>query len=168
MLKKSLLLLLAMSLVSGVLLMLYFLYEKISLQKSAQEKLETIASFRLYDLDSVQFHLRPARKTMLIYFDSECDYCRRELDDIVHNIDAFEGLDIVLMSSELLRSIVSYRERNQELQSGALRFVKINIEDASKTLGSLVVPQILIYKENGSLSRKFIGETKVEALFEYL
>jgi thioredoxin-related protein len=168
MVRKSLLLLFVISLLSGTLLLIYFLYEKISRNYLVQQNLEVLANFPLFDLDSTRFYLKPDRKTMLIYFDSECNYCEEEINDLSINIDSFKDLDIVLMSSELIRAIKLYQEKNRELQLANIRFVKINTEEAYDTFGSLAVPQIFIYRADGALIKKFKGETTIDAILQYI
>jgi hypothetical protein len=42
---------------------------------------------------------------MIVYFDSECDHCQYELNQIFINKNSFQDSDIVLMSSELISTI---------------------------------------------------------------
>ena len=49
-----------------------------------------------------------------------------------------------------------------------IHFAKINQADAYNTFGSLAVPQIFIYGADGVLIKEFKGETKMEAVLQYL
>ncbi len=166
--RRKFLVLFATLLLLGTVWMIRALNEKISRKKLASENVETLSNLSLFDLDSTRYYLKPDRKIILIYFDSGCDYCQTEINDLSINIDSLQNLDIVLMSSELISAIKLYAQQNSQLQLPNIRFVKINREDADRTFGSLAVPQLFIYDTGGKLLKRFNGETKIASLFQYL
>lgn len=166
--KRKLLLLCAISLLIGTISIIYAVIEKMHRKKLAYQNLEALTNLPLFDLDSTRIYLIPDRRTILIYYDSECDYCQNEIKEISTNMDFFKNLDVVFMSSELISAIKFFKEKSRQLHSDNIRFTKINREEADKTFGSLVVPQIFIYGTDGNLIKKFGGETKIGALLQYL
>ena len=168
MIKKSLLIPLVGSLLGGISVMIYAINVKISQKRLTRQHRETLASFPLFDLDSSRIYLHPKRATILLYFDSGCDHCQYEISEIISNRKAFENTEVVFMSSELISTIKSYAAGNCPPDLTNMRFTKINENQAYKTFGSLAVPQIFIYGADGALLKEFKGETKVEALIQYL
>lgn len=166
--KRKLLLLCVFSLLIGTITIIYAVIEKMHHKKLANQNLETLTNYPLFDLDSTRIYFTPDRRTILIYYDSECDHCQNEIKEISTNMDFFKDMDIVFMSSELISAIKSFKEKSRQLASDNIRFTKINKAEADKTFGSLVVPQIFIYGTEGNLVRKFGGETKIGTLLQYL
>ena len=79
----------------------------------------------------------------------------------------FKDADIILISSEQIRSIKLYAQQICPSKTD-IRFAKINPDEAYKVFESLVVPQIFIYGADGRLIRIFKGETKIDTILQYL
>jgi glutaredoxin len=166
--KKFLLLFIVSALLTGLSFMTYVIIERVNHKRLTRGHLESLDNFLIYDFDSTRFHLSSYRKRILIYFDSECDHCQYQLSQIFSHRKSFDDSDIVLLSSELISTIKLYAERNYPLDAGNVYFAKINQLDAYNTFGSLAVPQIFIYGTDGILVKDFKGETKVDAVLQYL
>jgi thioredoxin-related protein len=166
--RRKFLVLFVTVLLIGTVWMLHALNEKISGKKLAAKNVKTLSNLPLFDLDSTHYYPKPDRKIILIYFDSSCDYCQAEINDLSINLDSLNKMDIVFMSSELISAIKLYARKNSRLQLPTIRFVKINMDDADRTFGSLAIPQIFIYDTGGNLLKKFSGETKIAALLQFL
>jgi len=168
MIKNSLLLLLVSALLCGTSFMIYLIIERISHKRSTRQGLQNLDNFPLFDFDSARLNLSSNRKTIVVYFDSGCDHCQYELDQIFINRNSFKDTDIILMSSELISTIKRFAERNYPRDLANIRFTKINQDEAYETFGSLAVPQIFIYGTDGILIREFKGETKLDLVLKYL
>lgn len=169
MIKRTLLLLSVIIVVAASLFVVFLVVEKIVLKRSARQRMESVSNFELFDLDSSRISFAPGRKTLLVYFDSGCDHCENEINDIGRNIKIFQEFDIVLVSSEHINAIASFENVHSDLlRSAEVRFGKINVDHAYETFGSLNVPQIFIYGRDGNLIKKFTGETSAAVLQQYL
>lgn len=167
--KRMLVLLSVILVVAASLLVVFLLVEKVSLKHFANERMESVANFAVFDLDSSRILLTPGCRTLLVYFNSGCDYCEKEIADIQKNIMVFQEMDIVLVSSEHIDAITSFRNMHWDLiRSARVRFGKINADQAYESFGTLIVPQIFIYEKDGSLIKRFTGETSIKVLQEYL
>jgi thioredoxin-related protein len=156
------------TLISGAAFMMYLIMERINHRRLARQNLENVDNFPIFNFDSTRLYLRSNRRSILVYFDSGCDHCQYELNQIFVNKNSFKDLDIVLMSSELISTIKLYAERNCPIDLANIHFAKISQADAYNTFGSLAVPQIFIYGADGVLIKEFKGETKMEAVLQYL
>src|SRR5688572_9029795 len=105
MIKKSLLLLMVSALLCGTSFMIYLIIERVSHKRLTRQELQNLDNFPLLDFDSTRFYLSSNRKTIVVYFDSGCEHCHHELNQIFINKDSFKGSDIILTSSELIRTI---------------------------------------------------------------
>ena len=155
-------------LLSGTAFMIYLIIERIAHRRLTRQNLEILDNFPIFNFDSTRIHLSSNRKSILVYFDSGCDHCLYELNQIFVNKNSFRDSDIVLMSSELISTIKIYAETNCPVDLANIHFAKINQSDAYNTFGSLAVPQIFIYGADGVLIKEFRGETKMEAVLQYL
>jgi len=98
--------------------------------------------------------------TAIIYFNSECEHCQWEMEEIEKNISSFRNVQLLLISFEP--------------QSQAMQFLaKYNLSKfylavkSEKVMSTFAggVPQTLIYKK-GALIKHFRGEVKVESILE--
>lgn len=168
MLKKSLVTAGLTTLFALVLFMVYTIVEKVTAKKTIQNKIQTLSVARLFTMDSTQFQMTSARPILLVFFNSECEHCQYELSELKKNLPYFKAITILLMSSE---NIATIKEAAQEFELAAspnAEFVKINRDDVFKNFGSLSVPHLFLYGTDRILIKEFKGETKIEAILQYL
>jgi hypothetical protein len=156
------------ALLCGTSFMIYLIIERVNHKRVTRKELQNLGNFPLLDFDSTRFFMTSNRKTIVVYFDSGCDHCQYELNQIFINRNSFTDSDIILISSELISTIKYYAERNCPRDLGNIRFTKINQDEAYETFGSLAVPQIFIYGADGILIKEFKGETKIDVVLQYL
>jgi thioredoxin-related protein len=153
---------------SFALFLVYGIVEKVASKKEAQTKIQNIPVHApLRDLDSTRFNLPINKNLVLIYFNSGCEHCQYELSQLKENITEFEGIEIVLMSSENLATIKSTSIKYELDQFRDVKFVKIEPQNVFENFSSLSVPNIFIYGADGRLIKEFKGETKMEAILQY-
>jgi thioredoxin-related protein len=148
------------------LFMVYSIIEKQSDKKEIQTKIQTSpVNVNLFKLDSARFIFPTAKPAILILFNSTCEHCQYELNQIKENITDFNEVELVFLSSE---PIVIIREVAAAFVSvGNVNFIKINPEDVYENFGTIRFPTILIYNAAGKLVKEFKGETKIEAILQY-
>ncbi len=128
-----------------------------------KEKKEVLSDSLTEILESLKIDAKvPEGKTMLIYFNSECQHCQWEIQELGENIAQFSSANIALVSLEPSDSAIQFLKKHSLQQY----FVKTNPEHIMSTFSG-GVPQIFIY-QGDKLQKKFRGEVKVEALLEAL
>jgi thioredoxin-related protein len=157
MLKKSLVTAGFTTLFALVLFMVYSIVEKVYAKKSVQNKIQNLSVAQLFKMDSTQFQMTSGRPILLVFFNSQCEHCQYELTELKKNLSSFEAVSVLLMSSE---NIATIKE--------AAEFVKINRDDVFENFGSLSVPHLFLYGADRKLIKEFKGETKIEAILQYL
>ncbi len=168
MLKKSLLTIGATLLIAAVLFLIYGLVEKVLYKKLVAEKRQTLAAPPLFKMDSTSYQVVSTKPVLLIYFNSECEHCQYELAELKKNLPAFSEATILLMSSENISAIRKAAQNIGLEGSPSLEFIKINQSDLYENFGSLSTPHIFIYGKDRKLIKEFKGETKMDAILQYL
>ena len=168
MLKKSILL----AGFTGVLTLLIFLAfgiaAKLEGKKKTREKIQTLPRPILFKTDSTVFQFPIGSPLLLIYFNSECEYCQYELAEIRRNIQSFTNVEVVLISCEKI-SIIKDASKNFDVTNlPRMHFTKIASNDLFQAFGSLSLPHIFIYDKDNKLVKEFKGETKAEAILKYI
>lgn len=144
-------------------------FKKVQIAKSAKEKFNTLPAFSLIALDSSSIEATTFTGSLiLIYFNSECDHCQYEAQDIKNNITFFSKATLVFMSSEPLARINAFAQTTGLIDHTNVSFTKITSHDAFTSFGALAVPHVFIYGSDKKLIKEFKGETKAEAILKYL
>lgn len=145
-------------------------FKKVQVSKSVKEKLNTLPVFSLVTLDglSLESSALAEGSLVLIHFNSECDHCQYEVQDIKNNIAAFSNTTLVFMSSEPLVKIRNFAGASGLDNYSNVLFTKIDSNDAFTSFGALAVPHVFIYGPDNKLVKEFKGETKAEAILKYL
>lgn len=146
--------------------MVYSTLEQQTAKKLVQTKIQsTPVNVNLFTLDSTRFIFPLAKPVVFILYNSTCEHCQYELSQINAEINSFNNIELVFLSSEPIPAIKQSAlpfEGNRNVN-----FVKINPEDVFANFGTVRYPTILIYGTNSKLIKEFKGETKVEAILKY-
>ena len=76
-------------LLSGTAFMIYLIIERVTHRRITRQNLEMLDNFPIFNFDSTRIHLSSNRKSILVYFDSGCDHCLYELNQIFVNKNSF-------------------------------------------------------------------------------
>ncbi len=138
--------------------------------KIGKEKLERTPNPRLVTLDSLPFSLGSLseKPLVLIHFNSECEHCHYEIEEMKSHFNEFKNTNVVWFSIEPIHKILAFRNTYLMNDVSNIVFTKLNAEDAAVTFGALAVPHIFIYGADGYLIKEFRGETKAEAILKHL
>ena len=166
--KKALLIIMATTLLAGVLMMLYFIVERMAQKKTVAENIKTLKVSHLYTLDSVQFSLEAGKPVVLVFFNSGCEHCQYELSEIKKKLSSFKGTQLLFLSSENIAAIKTAAQPFTDLNLPNVTFLKIDHEHVFEKFGALNVPHIFLYSANQKLVKEFKGETKIEVILKYL
>lgn len=128
-----------------------------SLEKNqiVQDKQSNLSKI-LNQLGQAESDLKPI--TILIFFNSECEHCQWEIEEISNKIGDFNQYQLLLVSFEPEQKAIAFLNR-YDLTSYYVKSTPENVM-ASFSGG---VPQTLIYKK-GKLIKHFKGEVKTEAI----
>lgn len=135
-------------------------YTSVSSLKEKEKKEEVAHSlsgmFKSLGIDAAT----SAGVSMLLYFNSECEHCQWEVQQLSENMDQFADVNLAMVSLEPADSAYQFLKKHS-LQK---YFIETNPENIMKTFSG-GVPQIFIYEGN-DLKKKFQGEVKMEVLLD--
>lgn len=106
--------------------------------------------------------IAPDQSTVLIFFNSECEHCQWEMEEIGKNLSQFEGHRLLLTSFEPETEASAFLKKHH-LSGCYLQSTPEKVMTAF-TGG---VPQTLIYNK-GKLISHFKGEVKIAAILDAL
>lgn len=134
---------------------------------AAAARIQMLPSIELYSLKGDKTNIRKLvkdRATVIIYFSPDCEYCQYEATELHQNFSAFQHTEIIMVThadpAETMRFVHTYR-------LDSIPFIHFLLDKNnlfSKTFGTRVFPSIFIYNKDHKLIKKFIGETKIEAI----
>lgn len=169
--KKYVILIIFILLFSITGILLYKTVNKIEAKKKISEKLQNLPELTLLTTDSTHFHnskINPNQPSVLIYFNSECQFCQYEAKEIKNNILDFKDVNLLMISTEPLSKISAFAKDHDLINIPQIQFLQINEEDVYETFGGISVPSIFIYGPDQKLIKQYRGETKMEAVLQYI
>lgn len=109
----------------------------------------------------LQNFLKPS---LLIYFNSECDYCQKQLEQINAFPEILKKYQLVLVSYQDREAVNSYLEKLPAIKGSNYALYYVSPENVLPTFGKSGVPQLFVYQDN-LLKNSFKGLTKSETIF---
>jgi len=100
-------------------------------------------------------------KSVLIFFQPDCDHCQREAEQIQQNLGAFKDYQLYFISDAALPQIAAFAQTYKLAGNPAIHFSQTSISDIMRTIGSVQLPSVYVYSNEGKLVKTFIGETPI-------
>ncbi len=159
----------------GIISLLSFIgYSVIAKAKEINKiakQIQTMPKFELQTLESILFtnsNLKSNLSTIFIYFNSECDFCHYEAESISQNLNSFENVQFIFVSSEQTGAIKKfanlYKFDNQE----NIIFLGDKKGDFATIFNANYIPYILIYNQNNKLIKKHKGQLNANGMLRVL
>jgi peroxiredoxin len=147
----------------------YNVVRQIISKKAISARISQLPVFEFRDLEGKKINAEnlDAKPTWLLYFDSNCEFCQKEIEDIQQNTRQIRdsGIQLLLISSE---SAVNLQKMNREYDFNRhynILIVRDTAHLCTEVLGMTMTPSSLLYNAQKKLLKKHIGVMKVnEAL----
>lgn len=159
----------AICVVAIVLTSSFFLALRRHNAKSA--RIERIPNITLTAFDGIEFSLeklKPERKTAILFFSPDCEFCKKELEGILNSSDNYYGIDWVFVTisspEELDSFLIDY-------PIDTIDDSKICIVESPDLLIALDVtspPSLFIYDSDGHLEHSKHGAVSIKTILEWL
>lgn len=145
---------------------------RLAQQKQAVEQaLQKVPDFEFLSTNGEKFtqaSIDVNTPTLFVFFNSECDFCRYEAQDISENIEELKDIEILFISTESTIEITSFSEEFNLNQQQNIHF----LHDSTSALYNLFdltsYPSILIYNKNKNLLKRHKGQLNVQAILRVL
>lgn len=145
----------------------YGIVEKILSKKAIAARVSQLPAFEFRDLEGKKINAKNLNNEpiWLLYFDSNCEFCQKEIEDIHQNVTQIDHLQLLLISSE---STVHLQKLNLKYGFNGHHNILIVRDTAhlcTEVLGMTITPSSLLYNAQKKLLKKHISVMKVnEAL----
>lgn len=137
-------------------------------KKATETRIQTLPDVGFSDLTGNEINLHDFDKTkpvVIIYFHRECEHCQYEAKEISQNAKAFTNCQLVLVSAN--DSIKQLEDFCNEYNLWEVDNIEVLVDKQNlfkKTFGKAVIPSVYIYDDKQKLKKRFLGETKPEAI----
>jgi len=149
----------------------YRMFEQSKFKKKQTEKLEHIPVFKLKSTSGKYFtnkDIKGSVPVVFFYFNSECDFCLIEIQEIVKNIKRFNSIQLIFVSFEPIQKIIMFQATCKLDGYNNIAFLSDYKNIFSETFGVKTLPSSLVYNKYGKLVSRNNGAVKVNYLLKAL
>lgn len=107
-------------------------------------------------------------KTILIFFQPDCDHCQREARDIQQNLAAFRNNTLYFITASSLPAIEKFALDYKLFGHPNVFFAFTSAENILNSIGPVSAPSLYIYSTEHKLIKAFNGEVEIEKVLKYI
>lgn len=104
----------------------------------------------------------------MVYFNTECDLCGYEIESLINTVHHIEGLQILLISSESIDTILMFAERTIIPNSNLTTFLHDTDSLFPEMFDATNVPYTLLYNKEHKLIKRYKGQVKGETILKQI
>jgi peroxiredoxin len=169
--KKTLKIIIPTLLLALIAFMGYKVLLKINHKKEVAEHIKTIPSFSYSTINSKLFSNKDLKENtpiVFLYFNSECEHCQSEAEQIRDNIKKLAETQLVFISFEEPKKIMAFAKKYKIDHYDTVTFLYDKQVSFSTTFDIKSLPTIVIYDKKKQLIEKIKGQIKIEMILEKL
>jgi thiol-disulfide isomerase/thioredoxin len=106
--------------------------------------------------------------TVLVFFQTDCDHCQHEAEQIAAFSKSFEQYEVYFISSSPLSEILKFAETYHLSDKPNFFFAETPFDDVVNMIGPIETPSLYIYSNDRMLVQSFNGEVAMEVVVKYL
>ncbi|CAM3468257.1 TlpA family protein disulfide reductase [Aquirufa ecclesiirivi] len=149
-------------LITFILLLVYFKYVELRGQRSLPKS-----------KNITWIQNKPLRENYKIFlivliFHPDCDYCKYEATEIFKNREKFSRVNFWWISYAKKTEILAFKNKYLPGNIDEMSIGFIPIDKLSNIFGNVTIPHIYIYNNDKLLIKEFKGETKMDALIQFI
>ncbi|AZQ65642.1 redoxin domain-containing protein (plasmid) [Flammeovirga pectinis] len=144
-----------------------YLHQTKVIQLSKKNKLPDLFVESIVSNKKVNLHQYLGQKIIILYFNSECQFCEKEIKMFYESSSSLKESDIklLLVSEEKISSIKAFfRKNNYDISSFEL--YKASTDAMFNSIGSVDTPDLFLYDKEGNLIKNIKGNTKLSYILE--
>ncbi len=107
------------------------------------------------------------KSTVVILFDSQCDYCQHEVKSLLAAPEFFKTANVFFLTSEGKDVINPFQKKMQIVNVNGIGVGNVNYLELVNTFGRYRVPKILVYGKDFKLKKEFSRDVEVDSLYKY-
>ncbi len=169
--KKYLEIIIPLFILGAIAFMGYKVITKINHKNEVAENIKTIPAFSYVRINGKMFSNKDIKEnipTVFLYFNSECEHCQSEAEQIRDNVKKFANAQLVFISFEEPKKIMTFATKYKLLGHDNISFLSDSKVSFATTFDVNSLPTVVIYDKNKKLVAKIKGEIKVEAILKKL
>jgi len=151
--------------------MLALIVKKVKRKNTLTEQIQSLPEFSfinvLYRNNYTNDSIKKEQACLIVYFNSECEHCQYEAEQISKQIHRFDTVQVLMISYEPQETILAFREK-YNLLSPAIIFLQDSEAQFDDIFGHSPIPTSFIYNKDRALLKQFKGVVKTETLIKYL
>lgn len=159
----------------GVLsIVLFFVYKIVTTaqyKSQLQKNIASLPAFQFTNLQNIFFtndSLTKSRPTLLLFFNTTCEHCQYETEQIIKNNASFSNSNVLFISRQSNNDIRLFDSTYQVSKYSFIKLLRDSIDYSYKIFGINSFPSSIVYNTEGKLVKSFKGETKIEAIISAL
>jgi len=167
--KKYLKIVIPILILGAISFMGYQVITKINHKKAVAEHIKTIPAFSYKTIEGKSFSnqdLKDDKPTVFLYFNSECEHCQSEAEQIRDNVEKFSKAQLVFISFEEPKKIAAFAKKYKLVNYDNISFLSDSKVSFATTFDVNSLPTVVIYDKNKKLAAKIKGEIKVENILK--
>ena len=133
------------------------------------QKLPAFSFKDLNDKDFTQKDLSSAYTSILvIYFNTTCDHCQYEAQEIYKNKEKFSKTQILFVSDESNATLQAFQDKYKLAELPNLSVLEDKNKVFGKAFGVTSIPSIFVYDADKNLKKHLQGGVKIELILKIL
>ena len=169
--KKNMISFLVISVVCALIFLGHQIITKTAVKKEVAARLDTIPTFNFTTVNDEVFsnsNLRKDTNTIFIYFNSTCEFCQHEAQNVSENSDSFDNVQFIFVSEEPKEIIKEFSKTHQLNNKEQIIFIHDSLRTFSNQFDATSIPYLLIYDTSGKLVKKHKGQLNASAILKHL
>jgi len=149
----------------------YNISAKINHKKEVAKRIQVIPEFSFKTLRGEKFSQKDLNSTLpklFIYFNSECEYCQGEAQQIHRNLEKLKNIQVVFISFESAKEIETFAEKYNLINIENIIFLEDGKLEFYEIFDANTIPFMLLYSKDNQLIQKFKGAIKIEKIIGLL
>lgn len=146
-------------------------YQKIEHKKHVDDKIQSLPSLELYTLGGDTMNIRTFENvpTFIIYFNTQCDFCSFEMEEIINHSSDFHNAQVLFVSAEKGKAALDSLNAHFSLDFiGNMGIYQCPYWRLKKRFGEMGTPTVFLYNADRKLKKKFKGATRVSDMINEL
>ena len=163
--------LLVIGILSVVLFFVYKITSMVQTKTQLQKNIATLPFFQFTNLQNQSFindSLKKSQPTLLLFFNTTCEHCQYETEQILKNNASFRNSNVLFISRQSNNDIRLFDSTYQVSKYSFIKLLRDSIDYSYKIFGINSFPSSIVYNTEGKLVKSFKGETKIEAIISAL
>ncbi|QNF35141.1 redoxin domain-containing protein [Adhaeribacter swui] len=106
-------------------------------------------------------------KTIIIFFEPDCEHCQREANEMQKHLPAFANYNVYFVSPAPMDQMQQFFMK-YNLSGPNISYAQTPNSNILQEFGAIPAPSIFIYSEQGKLVKAFKGETPMDNILPLL